>query len=70
MLQPLLNVWPKYASAADMELDLSSTVYGDSTMHEFLEIELDTELEKKIEEKGENISLNDIAKIQQKIYEA
>lgn len=56
MIQALRAVWPVYPSAAEMQLDLSSQVFGDSAFHEFIEVEIDTEMDKIVEENGSSVS--------------
>lgn len=56
MIQALRAVWPVYPSAAEMQLDLSAQVFGDSAFHEFIEVEIDTEMDKIVEENGSSVS--------------
>lgn len=49
MIQAMRSFWPIYETPNDMRIDFSSQVYGNYAMHEFIEEELRTEIEKIVD---------------------
>lgn len=67
--QALRSVWPKYGSEAEFLLDKQFEVYGDEAFHEMLQTEVQTELEKLIEEQ-DDVTRQDIYSLVTSVYES